>query len=200
MSFRDRLIGLGTDAENAILDVYRSFLDGSISRDIAVDLMATVVEKHGLRAAALADVSLASTLMVETAAPVPVAATARTSEVDRLVKAASTVLTVAETSDVPEAIVARLARSETFDAGQAAYSEGIAASPSTRGWIRGLEPGACELCTWWWRDGRVWPKDHPMPRHKGCTCSPIPVVREGIKSTGYTRNLARRAATEGVPA
>ena len=102
--------------------------------------------------------------------------------------------------EVPEAIIARLARAETFTAGQSAYSDGIASSPHTKGWIRGLEPDACQLCRWWWREGRVWPKAHPMPTHKGCTCSPIPVVRAGIKSTGHTRRLAVEAAIEGVPA
>lgn len=198
MSFRDELLGLGSRAEAAVVEVYRRYLDATITREQAVELLAVLVQKYNLQAATLADLSLSATLMVETAAPVPVTATSRVTELDRLSKAASTVLVTAEASDVPEAIVARLARSETFNAGQNAYTEGIATSKATRGWIRGVSPNACELCRWWWRDGRVWPKDHPMPTHKGCTCSPIPVVREGIASTGHTRRLARVAATEGT--
>lgn len=200
MSFRTELIGLGSTAEKSVIEVYRRFLDGTITRDMAVELISVLVQKFNLQAAALADLSLAATLMVETAAPVPITATSAAVEVDRLSKAASTALTVAEASEVPEAIIARLARAETFNAGQGAYSTGIASSPHTAGWIRGISPNCCQLCEWWWRDGRVWPKAHPMPRHKGCTCSPIPVVRSDIKSTGHTRRLAAEAAIEGVPA
>lgn len=200
MSFRDELLALGGRAEASVIEVYRRFLDATITRDQAVELLAVLVQKYNLRAATLADLSLSATLMVETATPVPVTATTRATELDRLSKAASTVLVVAETSEVPEAIVARLARAETFNAGQNAYTEGIATSKATRGWIRGISPNCCQLCRWWWREGRVWPKDHPMPTHKGCTCSPIPVVREGITSTGHTRRLARDAATEGTAA
>lgn len=200
MTFRTELIGLGGTAEKSVIDVYRRFLDGTISRGMAVELLAVLVQKFNLQAAALADLSLAATLMAETAAAVPVTATTRAVEIDRLSKAASTALTVAEASDMPEAIIARLARAETFNAGQDAYSTGIASSSRTEGWIRGISPNCCQLCRWWWREGRVWPKDHRMPTHTGCTCSPIPVVRAGIKSTGHTRRLAAEAAIEGVPA
>ena len=200
MSFRDELLGLGSRAEAAVVEVYRRYLDATITREQAVELLAVLVQKYNLQAATLADLSLSATLMVETATPVPVAMTAPPVDLERLSKAASTVLVVAETSEVPEAIVARLARAETFNAGQNAYTEGIATSKATKGWIRGISPNCCQLCRWWWREGRVWPKDHPMPTHKGCTCSPIPVVREGITSTGHTRRLARDAATRGTAA
>src|SRR5699024_6255271 len=125
MSFRDELLALGGRAEASVIEVYRRFLDATITRDQAVELLAVLVQKYNLRAATLADLSLSATLMVETATPVPVTATSRVTELERLAKAASTVLVTAEASDVPEAIVARLARSETFNAGQAAYTEGI---------------------------------------------------------------------------
>lgn len=200
MSFRDELLALGGRAEASVIEVYRRFLDATITRDQAVELLAVLVQKFNLRAATLADLSLSATLMVETASPVPVTMTSRATELERLAKAASTVLVTAEASEVPEAIVARLARAETFTAGQNAYTEGIATSKATKGWIRGISPQCCQLCEWWWREGRVWPKDHPMPTHKGCTCSPIPVVRDDIASTGHTRRLARAAATEGTAA
>ena len=200
MSFRTELIDLGGRAEVSVLQVYRRFLDGTISRDMAVELLSTLVGRYSVQAATLADVSLVATLMADTARPVPVTAAAPAVDLDRLSKAAGTVLTVADASDVPEAIVARLARAETFTAGQEAYAEGIASSKATKGWIRGISPNCCELCRWWWREGRVWPKAHPMPTHKGCTCSPIPVVRDDIASTGHTRRLAAEAAMEGTAA
>lgn len=200
MTFRTELVELGERAERSVLGVYRRYLDGTITEGMAVELLATLVQKFNLQAATLADVSLAATLMAETAAPVPVTAAAPVVELERLAKAAGTVLTVAEASEVPEAIVGRLARAETFTAGQTAYSDGIASSKATKGWTRGISPQCCQLCRWWWREGRVWPKDHPMPTHKGCTCSPIPVIRDDIKSTGHTRRLATEAAMEGTAA
>lgn len=196
MTFTDHLTTVGRTAEDAVIAIYRRFLDGQIERALAVELIAVQVERHRLKGAALADAGLASVLSVETGTPVPVVSTPPPAATDRLVKAAVTVLEVAELSDVPEQIMARLARAETYEAAQDAYAEGIKSSELTEGWTRGLEANSCQLCVWWWREGRVWPKAHPMPRHKGCVCNPIPVVKRGIKSTGYTQRLERRAAAE----
>ena len=53
-------------------------------------------------------------------------------------------------------------------------------SQLVEGWTRSVS-GACQLCNWWSRDGRVWPKDHTMPRHKGCRCTQNPVLVERVK-------------------
>src|SRR5690625_6970662 len=60
------------------------------------------------------------------------------------------------------------------------------------GWTRLLDAEGCELCDWWARDGRVWPKRHPMPRHKGCKCQQLPAYDGEATSTEYTRKLERR--------
>lgn len=65
----------------------------------------------------------------------------------------------------------RLARAEAIDAAQSGYGKAMARSEKVEGWKRGLESDACQLCTWWWRDGRIWPKNHTMPTHPGCACS-----------------------------
>lgn len=70
--------------------------------------------------------------------------------------------------------LARLARAEYGEAGQRGYQKALQADTRIRGWTRGLEPDACQLCRWWWREGRVWPKGHAMPTHPGCMCTPVP--------------------------
>ncbi|WP_145982360.1 hypothetical protein [Rhodococcus sp. MTM3W5.2] len=128
--------------------------------------------------------------MLELATPVETAGVVRPVEdLDRLHKASTTVLLVAEASAAPEAIVGRLARSEPLESAARAYGQAIASNKRVKGWIRQRSPGSCQLCEWWWRDGRVWPADHRMPTHKGCTCHQKPVLRDEVQSTGYTRRL-----------
>lgn len=70
----------------------------------------------------------------------------------------------------------RLARGEIMHAAQSTTHEALTAEPAVEGWVRDLDSGACQLCQWWSRDGRVWDTGHQMPTHKGCTCRQLPVV------------------------
>lgn len=70
----------------------------------------------------------------------------------------------------------RLARSETSEAAQRAAQDAMRGDGRFEGWRRELNGDACQLCTWWWRNGRVWPKTYSMPRHPGCDCWPRPVM------------------------
>lgn len=105
--------------------------------------------------------------------------------------------TILSGSGDPRVQLSRLGRAEPVEAVQDGYTGAIARSKLLQGWIRGLEPDACELCTWWWREGRVWPRDHIMPRHKGCECMPEPVLAADIAETsrkGKNRSGDRSAA------
>lgn len=68
----------------------------------------------------------------------------------------------------------RLARSEVFTAAQNATTEALTKRKDKRGryvgWVRQLEPGHCQLCEWWSREGRVFPKNHKMASHPNCNC------------------------------
>lgn len=94
----------------------------------------------------------------------------------------------------------RLARGAVARAGQDSREDGIRRSPLIEGWTRGLDSTACQLCAWWWREGRVWPKTHHMPRHPGCTCVQVPAVsrdlrglsREAYEDSNVRRELERR--------
>lgn len=204
MTYTDQIQRLGAASEAKVVEVYRRFVAGHLDQEETVALIAQIIAAANSRAVALADLSLASTLMLELGTPVAVVGVVRPADDPvRLRKAATTVLDVAATSAVPEAIVGRLARSEPLESAANAYSEAISRSDLVQGWVRHVSAGACELCTWWSRDGRVWPKDHVMPTHKGCTCTPRAVVTEQIKSVSRSaraQSEARRAAQEGTPA
>jgi hypothetical protein len=94
-------------------------------------------------------------------------------------------------TNAPDMRVERLARAEVFEAAQQATHDAMQQQPLVEGWVRHMDADPCEQCVWWWREGRIWPKAHRMPTHKGCNCQPRVVLAEHIKSTGYTRRLER---------
>jgi len=49
-------------------------------------------------------------------------------------------------------------------------------SSAVRGYRRGINPDACELCFWLWKEGYVYPITQPMHRHTGCRCIPVPTT------------------------
>lgn len=97
----------------------------------------------------------------------------------------------------------RLVRAVVTQAAQDGRAETIRNAKTVEGWTRGVDSNSCELCRWWWRDGRVWPKTHHMPTHPGCTCVQVPATevqsrvfisrRAGIDSD-YRAELAARGA------
>lgn len=112
-------------------------------------------------------------------------------------RAATAVATIA--AGPPEQVrtrLERLARSAVVRAGQDTRARALARDKNVEGWKRGVDSDSCELCRWWWREGRVWPKDHHMPRHPGCSCVQVPVVVstgvEGVSTEAY-RDSIRRA-------
>lgn len=192
MTYRDTLVQLADTTERDVLTIYRSFIDGLLDRDETVRLIAFTISRANGGAIALADMALAAEAMTQLGTPVPVVGVDVPDDYERLAKAASTVLDVAYASTVSEAIVSRLARSEPLEAAATAYGDAMTRSRYTKGWTRRKSASACQLCVWWWRDGRVWPVEHKFQHHKGCTCTPKPVVAKDIK---LTHQVARQ---EGI--
>ncbi len=179
MTYADTIRRVAGRAERDAVALHAAWTTGVLTDDqFVAAITATVVAANG-RAAAVADLSLAAAITVATGrAAAPLGITVAATEPARLRQAAQTLVTDLPTTPDPVARVARLARSEPLTEAARAYSTGMAASPSVTGWTRGLSANACQLCRWWWRDGRVWPSDYRMPTHKGCTCSPIPTVTD----------------------
>ena len=186
MTYRDSLIRLSEASERQVLAAYRAFLSGALSRDECVQYIASAIAVSNGQAFALADLAFAAEMMTQLGEAAPVTGVTAPDDLDRLTKAATTVLEVADASPVPTAIIARLARSEPLESAANAYSDSMIRSGKTKGWVRQKSANACQLCEWWWREGRVWPAEHPFQHHKGCTCVPKPVIREGIRETWAT--------------
>lgn len=168
---------------------------GDITVPDAEQLIATVVDTANNLAALLADQYVSVAIETATGTATPVSGAAPADDMERLTKAVSTVLT-----DDDEAVpdvgtrLERLARSEPLDAGQRTVTAVMADHPQVEGWTRHMDADPCQLCRYWWREGRIWPKEHPFQRHKGCACQPKIVVAENIQSTIYTRRLERERA------
>lgn len=87
----------------------------------------------------------------------------------------------------PTERVERMAKDEVIAATQRGYQDGIRVSNTLEivGYRRGINPDACELCFWLWKDGFVYPIDQPMHRHTGCRCVPVPTT-DSIGRHKYT--------------
>ena len=115
-------------------------------------------------------------------------------------KVAGAVTTVLEgaAEDIPVRLH-RLVRGAVTEAAQQTRATAIRETETYEGWTRGMDSDACQLCTWWSRDGRVWPKDHTMPTHPGCTCVQVPAIsqkRLWVSDEAYEASNIRRVAQE----
>ncbi|QDO88349.1 hypothetical protein FNH13_08335 [Ornithinimicrobium ciconiae] len=181
MAYLDTLHDLATDTEDKVWTVVQSWQNHEIDRAEASALIAAIIAVANRRATALGDLSVAATITVGTRSPVPAVGVSAPDDVARLNRAAGTLLDALEDTPDPEARARRLGRSEPLQKASDARSEAISRSPQVEGWTRNLNGDTCQLCTWWHRDGRVWPKTHTMPRHKGCDCTQSPILVDRVK-------------------
>lgn len=174
MSYRDELHRLGDDTARRVVGVFDEYGSGDLTVDEAVALIAAIIARANGTAVALADVSLAATLMRQSGRPVPtIGLLPPPDDPARLQKAAATLLAV---TGLTTERVARLGRSEPLGSAARAYSDGIRKSPVVIGWTRQVSANACDLC----QDlaGDVLPDTVPMYHHPGCSCTPVPVTKE----------------------
>ncbi|TMS50970.1 hypothetical protein [Mycobacterium sp. DBP42] len=184
------LLALAGESEAAAVALWAQI--GELGDDLFSASLAAVLATYNGRAASLAETAFAAEATIATRTATPVLGLPVLDDTERLAKAATSVLDTARASDVPEKIVGRLGRAEPLNTAARTYSDAIRESTLTEGWVRHLDGDPCQLCLWWYRDGRVWPKNHRMPTHAGCACVPRPVWAEGIRETQLTRS--RRAS------
>lgn len=184
MTYVDKLRALGASTEASVAALFDRYVAKAVTGPEFVATAAATIAKANARAVVMADLSLAATLMLELGKPVAALGLApRRDDVDRLTKAATTLL--AAEAD-PRARIARLARVEPLDAAGNAYSDAIARREEVSGYRRGVSADGCELCQWLAKThldpaGYVYPAKQKMNRHKGCTCTQIP-VRKGQRA------------------
>lgn len=186
------LLELAAESESAALELWWRVEE--LGDALFQAALAAILAIFNQRAVSLAVTGFSAQASIATGTPVPASVLSIPDDTDRLAKAASTVLDVARASDVPDTIIARIGRAEPLNTAARSYSGQLAESPLVEGWVRNMDADPCQLCQWWWREGRIWPKDHPFQTHHGCACVPRPVWSKEIQSTGFTRQLRRSAA------
>lgn len=189
--YQEALLALAVESESAALALWWQV--DQLGDALFAAALAAILATYTGRAAVLATTAFAAQASIATGQPVP-AVPVLTDDTDRLAKAATTVLDVARASESPEDIIVRLARAEPLNTAARTFSEQISTSALTEGWTRQMDADPCQLCRWWWREGRTWPKLHPFQTHVGCACVPRPVWANHIQSTEYTRQLERNQA------
>ncbi|POX82191.1 hypothetical protein C3477_23855 [Mycobacterium kansasii] len=208
---------LATRTAARAAEVYAALRAGHLTQDEAEQLIATLVNTANAASFTLADAYVSLQIEKATTLPAPTTGITPVDDYDRLLQATHTILdglldaikqhvtadaeSADATTDPAQTAgmrLQRLARSEPLEAGQNAAVAAMTEQPLVEGWTRQMDADPCQLCQWWDRDGRIWPKDHPFQSHKGCNCQPKVVLAQSIRSTEYTRRLERANAPTGT--
>lgn len=175
MSYEDRLGLLADKTVKEARAAYASYISGRISDAELADLLGLAIAKARRAGSMLAIARLRAFLEEATGAPVPIDVPFRPGHTERISGAIMKILAVSEAQDMR---IERMAHNEPLQAAAETLADGMAADERVTGWVRELESDACQLCQWWWREGRVFRPEHAMPRHTGCMCAQSPVVRK----------------------
>lgn len=190
MSFESALNSLTGKVKARAEKLLDAFESGQISQGTFITAMADVVAQARAQGATYAVSVLRDYVETSLQAPIAVSPAMPPADIGRLEQAVVTIL--GSDQDTRMQIV-RLATGETLEAAHKAYGDTMEQLPMVKGWTRGLDSGACELCQWWWREGRVFRPEHQMPRHTGCVCHPVPTVQrtENYQTEKQAVNAAR---------
>lgn len=149
--------------------------------------LAAIVQRANAQALALAEAYTQRQLEDITGRAVPAKGLLPTDDSERLLKAAKTIMADPD----PLARAERLAQAEILHTAEGGVRDSMTGKKRARGgylgWVRHLEPTACERCRHWARNGRIWPAQHPMPRHFNCRC-----VQEFIKVNQAPKTVRTR--------
>lgn len=182
MSYQEEAGKVAEAVTTQVVAALAAYEAGRLTYNAATGLIAAYVAAGNSAAAVIGDLAVAAAVTVQTGTPAPpLGITRPAGDADRLTKAAQTILDDLDSDADLEAAYRRLDRladAETRKAAADAHSQAVARSKSVTGWTRGLEPEACQLCRWWWREGQVWSADHPFQTHTGCDCSQLITTRE----------------------
>lgn len=182
---------VGNQGRAALLDTYRLWQEGYISRATFLGVASQLLEFVADRGADYGRVSYqvvaAEATLTQPTIPAP---TGSASSQARIAQSIETVLE--GQPDIIESRLARLGYVLPITEIQLGYQSELQQDDRVEGWERGLNADACQLCRWWHREGRIWPKNHPMPTHKGCRCQQVPKFVESIHETHYTRDIRLR--------
>ena len=190
MTYEETIRRLSEGTQRIVRQLVAAHEGGTLTASELDTLVLQVVQIATARGRDLGELKVRAYLELVTGEPVsmpptptPVGETARLTRALRTIRASG--LDSAMQLD-------RLAGNEPVSAANDSAMQAMTRSRRVKGWTRGLEGDACELCQWWWREGRVFRPEHPMPRHIGCMCDPVPVITETDNAqTARQAKLAR---------
>lgn len=189
MSFETEIASIVKKATGQAAKLVTMFEAGDIGLQLFLDSMGQLVDQARAQGSAKAVQVLRAYVESALDTPVVISPSIPPADFQRLTQALTTILG----SDKDTLMqVERLIRGETTKAAQDAYGDSMQNIPEVEGWVRGLDSAACELCHWWWREGRVFHPSTPMQRHTGCMCHQVPTIK---KTRNFqTEKQADRAA------
>lgn len=190
MSYQETLDRLSADAEAKAQKVLDQLEAGDIDQAAAIALLAAIILVAQKRGAAVAEISFAAQVSAMSGTAT-VAAGVKAGEQDVVRRVITKTVTTSKTIDETRNRIVRIAKNEPQEIAKQTYGKALERSKKVEGWTRGLDSDPCELCVWWSRDGRVWPKDYPLAHHKGCQCTQVPVLTERVAAVPYSRILKR---------
>ncbi|MCK3768557.1 hypothetical protein MZK47_02580 [Microbacterium aerolatum] len=171
MSYQGVVGRIREDTKQKVLAAWSMYGKGYIDRDRFEQLASAILGQAGAKAATVADYAVAAEVSKMNSRLSISAGVTNIAKRDTYRTALQTIL------DGDGDVLMKLERlslnSPLADATDA-YSAALAQSGAP-GYVRQMDADPCQLCRWWWREGRVWPADHAMPYHSGCECVARPV-------------------------
>ncbi len=189
----DQLDTLAANVRDQVAGVWQAVEAGTISADTGRDLVSVLVDLGTAQAEQLAVVTYARgralSLSELPSLPTPKSPRDWALNRERLEAALDKVI-----DGDPEQIamrLKRLANSEPAYAYKRKTGDLMNRDPRSLGWERGMNSDACQLCTWWWREGQLWAPNHVMPTHTGCMCRQIPMWTRNPDDIEYVERRTR---------
>ena len=182
MSYQGALTRLRADVTRQVLTVWRAYGLGRIDRAALIALSARIIAEANATAVGVADLAFSAELTRATATvQLPNGRLPRAYDQARLERGFSTLLDAASDGEDVTARLERFASAEPLSAATDTYAANVQDTPTVEGWVRQLDADPCQLCRWWWREGRVWPSSWSMQHHPGCECTQRIVVAPKIQ-------------------
>lgn len=171
MSYQGVVGRIREDTKQKVMAAWSMYGKGYIDRARFEDLAAAILGQAGARAATAADLAVAAEV---SRMNMRLAISAGVTNGTKRETYKTSLQTILDGDGDKLMQLSRLSLNSPLADATDAYSAALASS-SAEGYVRQLDADPCQLCRWWWREGRIWPADHAMPYHSGCECVARPV-------------------------
>ena len=168
------MVELASRTERRVLDAYRDYDAGGLTRRELEAAVATIVTTANRRGAGIGDVALANILTRRRREAVEPLGIDRDEDRDQRRLQGSVATILAYEVEQHRTRLARMADAEPKDAVQAAFGQAMQRRGAS-GWRRDPEPDACDFCMKLYAGGATYPADAVMYRHPGCVCTQQPI-------------------------